>query len=68
MKKLWVFAAAFLVASTSLVVGASAGTAPATNDPTGSVTRLYWAYFLRAPDSTGLPFWVDAYLWCIQPR
>ncbi len=60
MKKLWVvFAAAFLVASMSFVVGASAATAPCTNDPTGSVTRLYRAYFLRAPDSTGLPFWVD---------
>lgn len=32
---------------------------PCTPDPTGSVTRLYRAYFLRAPDPTGLPFWVD---------
>ena len=47
-------------ASASAVVVASArSTAPCTNDPTGSVTRLYRAYFLRAPDSTGLPFWVD---------
>ena len=60
MKKLWVFAAAFLVASMSLVASASArGSAPCTNDPNGSVTRLYRAYFLRAPDAGGLAFWVD---------
>ncbi|HTN79281.1 MAG TPA: Ltp family lipoprotein [Acidimicrobiales bacterium] len=60
MKKLWVFAAAFLVASTSFVAGASARTSgPCTADPTGSITRLYRAYFLRAPDGGGLAFWVD---------
>ncbi len=30
-----------------------------TPDPTGSVTRLYLAYFLRTPDAGGLAFWVD---------
>lgn len=30
-----------------------------TVDPTGSVARLYLAYFLRQPDAGGLAFWVD---------
>jgi hypothetical protein len=38
---------------------ASAAPAPCTADPIGSVTRLYLAYFLRAPDPTGLAFWLD---------
>ena len=36
-----------------------AATRACTADPTGSVTRLYLAYFLRAPDAAGLSFWVD---------
>jgi hypothetical protein len=32
---------------------------PCTTDPTGSISRLYLAYFLRQPDPAGLAFWVD---------
>lgn len=36
-------------------------TDPTTADLSGPVTRLYQAYFLRAPDVGGYNFWLDAY-------
>ncbi len=29
-------------------------------DQTSPIARLYWAYFLRAPDAAGLGYWLDA--------
>lgn len=38
---------------------AALATSPAWVDRRAAVTRLYWAYFLRRPDTGGLSFWIE---------